>query len=475
MTNKVEKSKQQGRFIWTPAASENDMSDLGLFVTHKKFRQGSVFVKRLTGRYLWIDCPDRDILIQRERHYAFDPLAALALHPENYDEYIYLDINNAKVLADINLEYCMLNATTVTGTGYRKFAADRNKNYTKLVIDSGGFQLYSGVANFIKPEDVITTQNEQGDLGMVLDLPCPLSIDTEFIKKLARIQMANTEVMLKGKRDDLELINIIHGIEPRLYKTYRKMVERDDMDRVAFGFSRRADNPLKGIRKVTDLLTMPGKKYKHYHILGVSDIVKTIPIMWLAKQGVAPLITVDSSTHVRNAANGTYLLYSTVRSSLQKLEVSRKATRPSRLTTLPCSCTMCAALKYSDTFAFIPGALMSRLLTFHNLLEYRKYIDTLFQLVCEAPTIDDLLKEVKWSIARDRHEEVRTGLHIAELGVTEGMDAIDKKFHYHLHQGNGRTAGLFQSALSGSSNESARMTWLNKKVKEYYKYHGLKD
>jgi tRNA-guanine family transglycosylase len=468
-------NKKSGKFVWIPAATENDLDGVGLYVTYKKYRLGPISVKRATGRYLWIDCPDRDILVQRERYYAFDPGAVLGLHPESYDEYIHIDVNNSMVMGDLNLEYGMLNALSISGSGHRKNIGDRNKKHTKLIVDSGGFQLYSGVANFIKPEDVIETQNLQGDLGMVLDLPCPQAINLEFAKKLARIQKANTKIMVANKRDDLELINIIHGMEPHLYKPYRDMIERDDIDRVAFGTARREDNPLKGVRKITDLLTMPGRRYKQYHVLGISDIVKTIPIMWLAKMGVAPLITVDSSTHVRNAANGMYLAYSTVRSPLQKLEVSRKYTHPSRLSTLPCGCAVCSRLKYSDTFAFIPGALMSRVLTFHNLLEYRKYMATIFQLVLDAENIDEFLKEVRWSITRDRYEEVRIGIQMAQLGANEGMEAVDKKYHFHLHQANSKTAGLFQNSIMNNSKEAARFAWLNKKVAEYFKYHGLKE
>ncbi len=450
---------------------ENDLDGIGLYVRYHKYRPGPIEVKRATGRYIWMDCPDREIVVQRERYYAYDPTATLAHHPENYDEYVHLDVNNAMVMDDIQLDFCMLNATSVQGSGHRKNEGDRDHKHTKLVIDSGGFQLYAGTEDWITPEDVIQTQNLHGDLGMVLDLPCPISVDPKLMAKIAWIQRKNTDVMIERKRKGLELINIVHGIEPAAYHDFHSRIERDELDRLAFGAARRADNPLRGVRKVTDLITTLGKRYKHYHVLGISDIVKTVPVMWLAKMGAAELITVDSSTHVRNAANGMYLLYHTVRSSLEKLDVSRKNTRPNRQTTLPCQCAVCSRLKYSDALAFIPGALMTRVLTFHNLIEFRKYLYTVKQIAYEVETIEEFLKEIRWSITKERHEEARVGLKIAEVGMQDGMKAVDKQFHFQLHQTGGSASGLFQGDVSINEREDIRYKRLLKKVQEYRDYH----
>jgi tRNA-guanine family transglycosylase len=462
--------KKHGRYVWVPAALENDLDGVGIYIRYHKFVDRPIKLKRQTGRYVWFDTPDREIIVQRERYYANDPAGRLALHPENYDEYVHIDVNNTMVMKDLNLEFGMVNATTVNGSGHRRSPGDREGKHAQLMVDSGGFQLYAGTTDFVDPMSVIQTHNLHGDLGMVLDIPVPDKADKELAKRLAWVQNKNTELMLKHKRDDLNLINILHGESPEIYKMYRKEVERDELNHVAFGFARRGSNPLRGIRKVTDLLTMDGKKYKHYHILGISDLVKTLPLMWLAKMNVAPLITADSSTPVRNAANG---LYHSVRSPLAKIEVSRKWSYQSRLTTLPCGCAVCSRLKYSDALPHISGALMTRVLTFHNLMEHIKYFKTAFQVCLESETIDEFLSEMKWSITRDRHEEARIGLQIVETGVNDGMKAVDKRFEYHLHKAGVQTEGLF-----GKHSDVDSLAWEKLKGRienaytKYRKYHG---
>lgn len=449
---------------------ENDLDGVGMYITYRKFRDQPVRMKRSTGRYIWIECPDRDIIVQRERYYAHDPCGVLGLKPENYDEYIHLDVNNAMVMKDLNLEYAMLNAVAVQGSGHRKYKADREEKHTTLMVDSGGYQLLHGQSGFIKPETVIETHNAHADMGMVLEIPCPDNADLDLAKKLAWVQRKNTDIMLAGARDDLRLVNIFHGFRPEIYKMWRGEVERDEIDIAAFGFPRKGTNQLGGIRKVVDMMTMPGKKYKHYHILGISDLVKILPLMWLAKMGVAQTITADSSTHVRNAANGKYILYHTVRSPLQKIEVSRSFSRPSRYSMLPCGCPVCSRLRYTDTIPHIPGSLMTRVLTFHNLLEHMKFFNQLNQIVNEVSSINEFMKELKWSITKDRHEEARIGMQIAEVGVQYGMKELDRRFGYHVHQSVLPNKGLFGARDNSLMDKKKARAIQN--LKEYRRYHG---
>lgn len=465
-------AKTPGRFRWVPAAMENDLDGVGMYIKYHTFKDQPIRVKRTTGRYIWIECPDREIIVQRERYYAHDPCAILGLKPENYDEYVHLDVNNAMVMGDLNLDFAMLNAVAVQGSGHRRFKKDREEKHTTLMVDSGGYQLLHGQTGFIKPETVIETHNAHADMGMVLEIPVPDNASPELAKKLAWVQRKNTDVMLKHKRDDLRLINIFHGFYPEIYKMYRAEVERDEIDIAAFGFPRKGTNQLGGIRKVVDLMTMPGKKYKHYHILGISDLVKILPLLWLTKMGAAELITADSSTHVRNAANGKYLLFHTVRSPLQKIEVSRSFSKPSRYTTLPCGCPVCSRLKYADTIPHIPGSLMTRLLTFHNLLEHMKFFNTLSQLVEQVGSINEFMKELKWSITKDRHEEARIGMQIAEVGVQYGMKELDKRFGYHVHQAVSASNGIFGSSVGPKTLNDTKLARAISNLKEYRKYHG---
>lgn len=117
---------------------------------------------------------------------------------------------------------------------------------------------------------------------------------------------------------------------------------------------------------------------------------------------------------------------------------------------------------------------MARVLTFHNLIEYRKYLGTIYQLAMEADTVEQFLKEIKYSITKDRHEEARIGLNIVETGVNHGIKEVDKRFHLHLHQGGGLSEGLFRTAGVSPVREADRQKWLASRVKEYEKHFGAK-
>jgi hypothetical protein len=101
-------------------------------------------------------------------------------------------------------------------------------------------------------------------------------------------------------------------------------------------------------------------------------------------------------------------------------------------------------------------------------------MNTIFQLACEAENISEFLKEMKWSITKDRWEEARVGLDIVETGIQHGMKEVDKKFHFHLHQAGNKTSGLFQSNTGTHSKENERYRWLQSRVKAYEKFYGEK-
>lgn len=464
-------SKKEGQFYWVPAGIDNSLEGLGVYVTYKKHRPGPIHLKRGDDRYLWIDCPDRDLIIQRERHYVNDSLKTRSMKPENYDEFVHLNVNSPALGTDLQLPYAMVNAKVVQGVGNSWYKEDRKNRHTQVMVDSGGFQIAKQVTDFVDPHEVIHAHNHHGDMGMILDIPFSVAESKEQMKRIARIQNKNTDILMSEKRDDLDLINIIHGMEAKFYLPFREMVERDDIDRVAFGLPKVSGVRLYGFKKAIELITT-GRKYKHYHVLGVSDIAKCIPIMWLAKRTGAH-ITADSSSPVQYAVNGKMYLYNEVRTKVKTIEVSRSRTKPNRLTTLPCSCPLCNVVKYSDIFGYIKSDLPGRVLLFHNVLEFKKYIWTIFSLVKEADNIQQLFQELKYILPVDRVEETKIGLKMVDVGIDFGVKELEKRFVYHLHHSasNDGGPGLFNRRDDWMAKH---IQWRWHVVKKYEKYYGFK-
>jgi hypothetical protein len=127
-----------------------------------------------------------------------------------------------------------------------------------------------------------------------------------------------------------------------------------------------------------------------------------------------------------------------------------------------------------DALAFVPGALMTRVLVHHNINEYRKYMETHFQLAQEAPNIEAFLKDLKYSVSKERMHSMRTGLQMVETGLDKGMKEVDRKFGIHLHNSSGGGSNGLFADVKDTSAENVRKEWLAKKAGEYEKYHNLK-
>lgn len=438
--------------------------NMGVYVTYKKYRNKPIVLRRSFEKSIWVECPDRDLIIQWDKTEA---PSYRTPHPENYDEYINLDINNPCFAKSWRLDYTMLNAITAPKKkGYRVFEEDLRRKNTTVMVDSGGFQLFAGVRDFLDPKEIVKIQAHHGDLGMVLDVPTISGLPNKLVKGLAEVQRWNTDVMMKNKEERLNLINIFHGLERKDYLPFREIVERDDILRASYSFARTGDTAFRGIRKVIEMTQTSKIKYNHVHVLGISDPSKCAPLMWMAKKGLAPIITSDSSSPIQAGISGTLYLLDSSRSSMRRVNVSRQA-HPNRLITLPCGCPVCHAIRYSDIFSFVPGGIVSHCITLHNIFEHRKYIESMWNKCLESNTVKEFLSELKWTIHPRKMAETRLGLQVADVGMTEGYKEIEKRFPYHMYQPSPMIEGLFGSG--GSQKKYDRIAGI---IKKYRRYHG---
>lgn len=119
---------------------------------------------------------------------------------------------------------------------------------------------------------------------------------------------------------------------------------------------------------------MNGRKYKHYHALGIYNIPMMLPLIKLANmKGFKSLLTSDASTALMSANNKMYHKQASQYSPPRRLRLGDIATKPTPYNTFACPCPVCSALKYVDILSVLDGALYRHILHFHNLWEIMRY------------------------------------------------------------------------------------------------------
>ena len=65
----------------------------------------------------------------------------------------------------------------------------------KVIVDSGGFQMLRGTAEFVHPDELLEFYNKFGDICMPLDLPLPATVEPYFFDSVTKMMRANDQYM----------------------------------------------------------------------------------------------------------------------------------------------------------------------------------------------------------------------------------------------------------------------------------------
>lgn len=423
------------RFV--PAATNAlDKNGVGIYVKYTRSKTDEIIVKKDTYSYIWLQCPDRELVFVKHRFPEFSPMG------ENFDEYINLNIYDEDVTSEIRTDIYMLNYTAYSGSktsSPRLRRSGRNPDIWQphILADSGGFQLYSGVKEYLDPVEIVSWYNDNVDWGMVLDVP-PALATPEIVKRSAKIQAKNIELMLKHKVKNLELINILQGITFEQRKGFLDIVDHPELDRLAFSGYR--GTVVNSVADVLKILSLP-RKFKHYHILGVYNLPKLIPIIKMANMGKRDfLITSDASTPIQSAVNKIYHHQQTIFEPAKRLLIGHKESISNPYYHLPCTCPVCSAVKYINIFGFIDTQLISNLLSIHNIYEINRYTRMMDKL---ASTVD--AKEYR-SVA-SHQLGTRAPDSLASLDLIDAYyDNPDKALKRYSLYFNKLDTGLFDSS-----------------------------
>ena len=182
----------------------------------------------------------------------------------------------------------------------------------KMILDSGGAQLKFGITSFVDREEVIKIFNQYADAGMALELPPRRKLSTRrdvdvhpmALRMLAEVQKRNNEFFVANKRDDLQLLNVAHGLTGDDFRRWINTVRNPALEGWAISYDSDLD-PYCIWRGVAVLFREFGAAQNWMHLFGVSGFL-TVPLM--ARLGVRfPNLTSDSSSWVQNVSTYKYL------------------------------------------------------------------------------------------------------------------------------------------------------------------------
>ncbi len=424
------KDIEEKGYHWTPAGVYSiGHGGIGVYIKYHKYRKQPIRLMQQSPGNIWVSCPDRDLVLVLDTHYA------TSVYPSEgtYDEFVNLSplhLNSAK---DFNIDYFMVNYTQYMGK--EKSSPRYRRQYphqpgqSRIISDSGGFQIFMKRFDYLDPQKIVEWYNENVDIGLILDIPTR-KVPSNMYEKLAKIQAKNTEIMMQHKVPSLELMNIFHGTTDEERALFRDICERDDINRLAVGGSY-FNNVLNSIDLFLQTV-LTGKKYKHYHVLGVLNMLQVVLLMRIASKGIAPLITSDSSTHIQEAVSKGYYHQPLIGEPVRYLNIGDKSNIPNPNNLLPCECAVCRAIKYVDVLGVINSNTTVFLLMQHNLLSTQSYIKSMTDIVSQSST-KDLKSLLKHQLAnRKGLEETLKGLEFLDVVDQDGIEIARKKFRLYL-------------------------------------------
>lgn len=238
------------------------------------------------------------------------------------------------------------------------------------ILDSGGFQLFSGKKEFIDPVDVVNEYNKFADIGMDLDIPLQLTDDIDSLKAIALVQKANYEVMRKRLKKGVSIALVSHGITIDEREIFYDILDRYNAKYVSIaGLARQQETTygeLYSAEAIAQAISLfPNLVY--LHCLGATGMDDFIVYSLFYHLGLVKNIGADSTVFAYRGAVGEY---ETLPSRLMTISKNRYIHHD-----LSCSCPVCALTHDSRVInSFIP-------LASHSLFVRKKRLDMCVNIV----------------------------------------------------------------------------------------------
>lgn len=216
-------------------------------------------------------------------------------------------------------EFALYNQHTATKSSMPARNMLRERSW--CIQDSGGFQLATGVADFVDPIEVARMHNLYADSGVSLDLPLSMVEDANVVAAGARMLAANSSTIKSHLHKDVQLMNVCHGGTLKLRNAWLDIVLEEPLDSMCIAGLRATavqkattfdkTSPKAFLHHVLLSIIKTKNKYQHYHVLGVATgwqmgILALIARIW------DKTITSDSASHSLAGKSGILINYAGV-------------------------------------------------------------------------------------------------------------------------------------------------------------------
>lgn len=348
-------------FKWIAAgAAYNAFSNINIYVRFKKRKGG--FTEKVYPHGHFAALQDREIFITRVGGLEYNIPFPLS----GYDLCFNCDmLGQHSAIEHTGIMYAYTEKASLRRHNY-----DKSKVPGMLFGDSGGFQILTGVLDFVDPHDLGRWYTRYVKQGMSLDIPTSKCMDEELVLKSAKMQKKNNDILKEAIDDTVDIYNVCHGMTHDLRSKFIDIVEDDDFNNWAVGGTYHGN-----IFNVLSALFTVVKKSpkKAYHILGVSKAL-VIPI--LAWFGRYHNLTSDSSSHMQSGLGfGAFNLTGYKLQSRKYGSSTRQVLHSQKeFPFLPCTCGICQALKTNEFLYLTARSVSAQIcLTLHNLNSLSRY------------------------------------------------------------------------------------------------------
>lgn len=201
------------------------------------------------------------------------------------------DLLQNDLIGEVNSDYVLINASSIKPHQVEMYKEKIKNSNKKILVDSGGFQLLTGVLDYINPKDVIKIQNELADIGFILDVPPLRSTDESTLKSC----IAKTKENILSVKDiprNFDYYFVLHSHEiTSMERWFNELEHLDTFE----GISTKGNTKQK---LLLGLMYISTTSYTKHHILGVgSNLAMTLINYFYNKEPkVMERVTFDSSS-----------------------------------------------------------------------------------------------------------------------------------------------------------------------------------
>lgn len=179
-------------------------------------------------------------------------------------------MNNTKLqyYNDNKIDYPYMLLSAGHNVNFLNLRNDLNLNNTKVLGDSGGFQIFSESKSELEIDikNTLIWLEKNCDIGINLDIPENSINDFEYSLSHSK---NNFEYFQNNRSGKIELLNVLHGRSKEEIKTWYDTVKDFEFDGWAI-----SDYKLDYIDFTLDLIINSSSKtkLKYIHYLGISDL-----------------------------------------------------------------------------------------------------------------------------------------------------------------------------------------------------------